>query len=283
MRRPKSPGSRTKSACASRDHRAPDEVDELPPGPRVPREARGQVHLPHRQDEAGRPRRRGSTRRSSSTTACRIRPTGATSCGIAKVPAERIEPYRWIGDTFANTYGKIFPERLSTPMGYFVFRKSERSDDAMRPPSRRSRPGPPRPGPVATPAPVSAAPGKPPSPLLTRGGRRADPRRDERARFARAARPNGSAARARARLRRRRRGRALRGRRRTHAPRWVVSSGRRAEASSVTAATPRRSAPPRCKGAAHPTSSAGGVTPPGRWSRGVAPVPEPAVFRVDTP
>jgi ubiquinone/menaquinone biosynthesis C-methylase UbiE len=42
---------------------------------------------------------------------------------VAGIEAERVRPYRWIGEEFANTYGRTFPEKLVTPMGFFVFRK----------------------------------------------------------------------------------------------------------------------------------------------------------------
>jgi ubiquinone/menaquinone biosynthesis C-methylase UbiE len=42
---------------------------------------------------------------------------------ILGIPAEKIAPYRWIGEEFANTYGLMFRDKLVTPMGFFVFRK----------------------------------------------------------------------------------------------------------------------------------------------------------------
>jgi ubiquinone/menaquinone biosynthesis C-methylase UbiE/uncharacterized protein YbaR (Trm112 family) len=36
---------------------------------------------------------------------------------------ETIRAYAWIGEEFAATYGLAFPQKLVTPMGYFVFRK----------------------------------------------------------------------------------------------------------------------------------------------------------------
>jgi 2-polyprenyl-3-methyl-5-hydroxy-6-metoxy-1,4-benzoquinol methylase/DNA-directed RNA polymerase subunit RPC12/RpoP len=43
------------------------------------------------------------------------------------IAADRLEPYRWIAQQFAQTYGTMFADRLVTPMGYFVFRKAARS------------------------------------------------------------------------------------------------------------------------------------------------------------
>lgn len=40
------------------------------------------------------------------------------------IAADRLEPYRWIAQQFARTYGRMFADRLVTPMGYFVFRKA---------------------------------------------------------------------------------------------------------------------------------------------------------------
>ena len=39
------------------------------------------------------------------------------------ISREQIEPYRWLGKVFADTYGRMFSERLTTPMGFFGFRK----------------------------------------------------------------------------------------------------------------------------------------------------------------
>lgn len=92
---------------------------------------------------------------------------------ISKVPAARIEPYRWIGTTFASTYGKIFPERLSTPMGFFVFRKSARPGGASRPPLAAAPPvtvavAPSAKGDATGAAPAAVGTAKAPSALLTR-------------------------------------------------------------------------------------------------------------------
>jgi ubiquinone/menaquinone biosynthesis C-methylase UbiE/uncharacterized protein YbaR (Trm112 family) len=42
---------------------------------------------------------------------------------VMGVAPEKIKAYRWIGEAFANTYGLMFPDKLVTPMAYFVFRK----------------------------------------------------------------------------------------------------------------------------------------------------------------
>ena len=42
---------------------------------------------------------------------------------VMGVAPEKIEDHRWICDVFADTYGLMLPDRLVTPMGYFVFRK----------------------------------------------------------------------------------------------------------------------------------------------------------------
>jgi ubiquinone/menaquinone biosynthesis C-methylase UbiE len=47
------------------------------------------------------------------------------TCRSGGIPPERIEPYKWIDDQFANTCGLMFTEKLLTPMGYFVFRKRD--------------------------------------------------------------------------------------------------------------------------------------------------------------
>ena len=99
---------------------------------------------------------------------------------ISKVPAARIEPYRWVGNVFANTYGKIFPERLSTPMGFFVFRKAARPGAAVPPPaeplaaqplasgSQPAKSPPPKPRASVPNAPAAAAPASPaPAPATT--------------------------------------------------------------------------------------------------------------------
>jgi ubiquinone/menaquinone biosynthesis C-methylase UbiE/uncharacterized protein YbaR (Trm112 family) len=39
------------------------------------------------------------------------------------VRQECIRRYRWVAEEFANTQGVMFPDKLVTPMGYFVFRK----------------------------------------------------------------------------------------------------------------------------------------------------------------
>jgi ubiquinone/menaquinone biosynthesis C-methylase UbiE/uncharacterized protein YbaR (Trm112 family) len=61
---------------------------------------------------------------------------------ISKVPAQTLEPYRWVCTAFANTYAKIFPEVLSTPMGFFVFRKSSRPGAATSTPAQRTQTAP---------------------------------------------------------------------------------------------------------------------------------------------
>jgi ubiquinone/menaquinone biosynthesis C-methylase UbiE/uncharacterized protein YbaR (Trm112 family) len=47
----------------------------------------------------------------------------AKTCQLLGIPATKVDRYRWIGVQFASTYGLMFPERLVTPMGFFVFRK----------------------------------------------------------------------------------------------------------------------------------------------------------------
>src|SRR4029078_3408232 len=47
----------------------------------------------------------------------------AKTCQLLGIATEKVDRYRWIGVQFAMTYGVIFPERLVTPMGFFVFRK----------------------------------------------------------------------------------------------------------------------------------------------------------------
>jgi hypothetical protein len=36
---------------------------------------------------------------------------------------ECFRQYKWVAEEFANTQGVMFPDKLVTPMGYFVFRK----------------------------------------------------------------------------------------------------------------------------------------------------------------
>jgi hypothetical protein len=47
-----------------------------------------------------------------------------TTLRTTGIPLEHIQAYRWIGAEFAETYGLMFSDKLATPMGYFVFRKS---------------------------------------------------------------------------------------------------------------------------------------------------------------
>jgi hypothetical protein len=47
----------------------------------------------------------------------------AQTCLRLGIPARKVDRYRWIGVQFASTYGLMFPDRLVTPMGYFVFRR----------------------------------------------------------------------------------------------------------------------------------------------------------------
>jgi ubiquinone/menaquinone biosynthesis C-methylase UbiE/uncharacterized protein YbaR (Trm112 family) len=45
------------------------------------------------------------------------------ACKVVGVAPETIRPFRWIEEVFSETYGIIFPEKLVTPTGYFVFRR----------------------------------------------------------------------------------------------------------------------------------------------------------------
>jgi 2-polyprenyl-3-methyl-5-hydroxy-6-metoxy-1,4-benzoquinol methylase len=45
------------------------------------------------------------------------------TCQLVGIATEKLDRYRWIGSSFAMTYALMFPERLVTPMGFFVFRK----------------------------------------------------------------------------------------------------------------------------------------------------------------
>ena len=45
------------------------------------------------------------------------------ACKVVGVAPETIRPFRWIEEVFSETYGVIFPEKLVTPAGYFVFRR----------------------------------------------------------------------------------------------------------------------------------------------------------------
>jgi ubiquinone/menaquinone biosynthesis C-methylase UbiE/uncharacterized protein YbaR (Trm112 family) len=47
----------------------------------------------------------------------------AWTCLRLGIPARKVDRYRWIGVQFASTYGLMFPDRLVTPTGYFVFRR----------------------------------------------------------------------------------------------------------------------------------------------------------------
>ncbi len=47
----------------------------------------------------------------------------AKTCASVGIPAAKVGRYQWIGVQFASTYGLMFPDRLVTPMGFFVFRK----------------------------------------------------------------------------------------------------------------------------------------------------------------
>jgi ubiquinone/menaquinone biosynthesis C-methylase UbiE/uncharacterized protein YbaR (Trm112 family) len=47
----------------------------------------------------------------------------AHTCQIVGVAPARIQRYQWIEDELRETYGAVFPERLATPVGYFVFRR----------------------------------------------------------------------------------------------------------------------------------------------------------------
>jgi ubiquinone/menaquinone biosynthesis C-methylase UbiE/uncharacterized protein YbaR (Trm112 family) len=45
------------------------------------------------------------------------------ACKVVGIAPEAIRPFRWIEEVFSETYGVIFPEKLVTPTGYFVFRR----------------------------------------------------------------------------------------------------------------------------------------------------------------
>jgi len=43
------------------------------------------------------------------------------TCTEIGIPAEKLASYQWIGVQFANTFGLIFRDQLTTPMGFFIF------------------------------------------------------------------------------------------------------------------------------------------------------------------
>jgi ubiquinone/menaquinone biosynthesis C-methylase UbiE/uncharacterized protein YbaR (Trm112 family) len=45
------------------------------------------------------------------------------TCQIVGVAPERIRAYEWIEEEFAETLGRVYPERLVSPVGYFIFRR----------------------------------------------------------------------------------------------------------------------------------------------------------------
>jgi ubiquinone/menaquinone biosynthesis C-methylase UbiE len=45
------------------------------------------------------------------------------ACRVAGVAPEKIRAFKWIEEVFAETYGRIYPERLVSPTGYFVFHR----------------------------------------------------------------------------------------------------------------------------------------------------------------
>jgi 2-polyprenyl-3-methyl-5-hydroxy-6-metoxy-1,4-benzoquinol methylase len=47
----------------------------------------------------------------------------ASTFGLKGIKPQTIAPYRFIGDAFAETFGLMFPDKLVTPMGFFVFRR----------------------------------------------------------------------------------------------------------------------------------------------------------------
>ncbi|MGH8983607.1 MAG: methyltransferase domain-containing protein [Acidimicrobiia bacterium] len=47
----------------------------------------------------------------------------ARTFSVMGIGPEKIEAFKWIGEEFANTYGVMFPDKLVTPMVYFVFHK----------------------------------------------------------------------------------------------------------------------------------------------------------------
>jgi ubiquinone/menaquinone biosynthesis C-methylase UbiE/uncharacterized protein YbaR (Trm112 family) len=47
----------------------------------------------------------------------------AKNCQLLGIATDKVDRYRWIGVQFAMTYGFMFPDRLVTPMGFFVFHK----------------------------------------------------------------------------------------------------------------------------------------------------------------
>jgi hypothetical protein len=44
-------------------------------------------------------------------------------CQVHGVAAEKVRSFKWIEAAFAETFGRIFPDRLVSPTGYFVFRR----------------------------------------------------------------------------------------------------------------------------------------------------------------
>jgi ubiquinone/menaquinone biosynthesis C-methylase UbiE/uncharacterized protein YbaR (Trm112 family) len=44
-------------------------------------------------------------------------------CQIHGVAPEKVRSFKWIEAAFAETYGRIFPDQLVSPTGYFVFRR----------------------------------------------------------------------------------------------------------------------------------------------------------------
>ena len=75
-------------------------------------------------------------------------PSVVQTCRNIGVEPEATRPYRWIGEQFAETYGLMLPDKLVTPMGYFVFRKADHSKRRPRLPvgtrEPRERPVPAR-------------------------------------------------------------------------------------------------------------------------------------------
>ncbi|HTD50679.1 MAG TPA: class I SAM-dependent methyltransferase [Acidimicrobiia bacterium] len=67
-------------------------------------------------------------------------PSVVQTCVTVGVAPETIRPYRWIGQQFAETYGLMAPDKLVTPMGYFVFRKAHRSKRRPRLPVTAGEP-----------------------------------------------------------------------------------------------------------------------------------------------
>jgi ubiquinone/menaquinone biosynthesis C-methylase UbiE/uncharacterized protein YbaR (Trm112 family) len=43
--------------------------------------------------------------------------------GVLGIKPDKVASFRWIGDSFAETYGLLFGDRMVAPMGFFIFKK----------------------------------------------------------------------------------------------------------------------------------------------------------------